>query len=101
MSDYMCKHCKFNNNGWCVELRTNKGLKLKTECSSFKRGRFGDFEPNSMKSWKCYACSKDIEVYVEYEPEFCCNGNDCYCLGEPINPMFCDECEEKYFGKGD
>ena len=52
-----------------------------------------------MKSMWCMACGKPIEVYDEYEPEYCCDGRDCCCHGKPINPVFCDECEEKIFGK--
>ena len=53
-----------------------------------------------MKQWKCDACYKEIEVYVEYEPKICCSGlkEHCACMGLPINPIFCDECEEKIFG---
>ena len=53
-----------------------------------------------MKQWNCNACYKDIEVYDEYEPEMCCSGlrEHCACMGQPINPVFCDECEEKIFG---
>lgn len=28
----LCTKCKFNNNGWCEKLKTNKNLKLLTEC---------------------------------------------------------------------
>lgn len=31
--DYLCKRCKYNNNGWCNELK-KQGLKSVTECSS-------------------------------------------------------------------
>ena len=54
-----------------------------------------------MKSWKCNACNADIEVFDEYEPQFCCDGKMCGCYGEVINPVFCDECEEKFLGKED
>ena len=52
-----------------------------------------------MKKYNCAACGKEIEVYDEYEPEYCCDGRECGCMGKPMNPMFCDECEEKIFGK--
>lgn len=51
-----------------------------------------------MKEWRCNGCGKPIEVYDDYEPEFCCDGRGCGCLGEVINPMFCDDCEEKVYG---
>jgi hypothetical protein len=50
-----------------------------------------------MKKWNCDACGKEIEVYDEFEPEMCCDGRERGCMGKPINPMFCDECEEKFF----
>ena len=43
MADYICKHCKFNNNGWCVALKKNK-LSTTIECDSFKSGKYGNFE---------------------------------------------------------
>ena len=54
-----------------------------------------------MKPYQCDACHKDIEVYDEYEPEMCCSGlsEQCACMGLPINPIFCDECAEKIYGK--
>lgn len=30
--DYLCKNCKYNNNGWCTE-RKMQGLKSVTKCS--------------------------------------------------------------------
>lgn len=55
-----------------------------------------------MKLWKCEACGKEIEVPEEYDPEYCCHGrmeDACGCMGRPINPMFCDDCEVKIFGR--
>lgn len=49
-----------------------------------------------MKKHNCDICHKTILVYDEYEPKFCCAGRteDEYgCMGAPINPVFCDECE--------
>lgn len=43
MADYICKHCKFNNNGWCVALKKNK-LSETIECDSFKSGKYGEFK---------------------------------------------------------
>ena len=30
------------------------------------------------------------------EPKYCCNGNDCGCLGQPVNEesFLCAECKE-------
>lgn len=55
-----------------------------------------------MKPYKCDACGADIEIHEDYEPEFCCTGPlheiHCGCMGKPINPIFCDACENKIFG---
>lgn len=48
MADYICKHCKFNNNGWCVALKQN-GLTQVVECLSFKSGKYGRFEEKTKK----------------------------------------------------
>jgi hypothetical protein len=48
-----------------------------------------------MKPWRCGDCNKEIQVYDEYEPEYCCDGRECGCMGRETNPLFCDECEEK------
>lgn len=54
-----------------------------------------------MKASRCAACGTAIEVYDGYEEKRCCSGLSemCGCMGQPINPMFCDSCEEKIFGK--
>lgn len=57
------------------------------------------FEEVLMKESQCQGCGKTIGIPADYEPEYCCNGYECGCMGLPINPMLCDECEEKHFGK--
>jgi hypothetical protein len=43
----------------------------------------------------CMGCKKIlIDVPLDYEVEFCCLGQNCCCLGKPINPLFCDFCED-------
>lgn len=37
---------------------------------------------------KCARCN---EVDIP-EPEFCCNGRECGCMGLPIDPPYCDKC---------
>jgi hypothetical protein len=44
MADYMCKHCKYNNNGWCVAKKKNK-LPGVLECDTFAAGKYGVFVP--------------------------------------------------------
>ena len=53
-----------------------------------------------MKDWKCNACGKTIEVIDNYKPEFCCSGHECGCYGQPVNPVFCEDCEGKILGIG-
>lgn len=52
-----------------------------------------------MKNWPCDICGKDIQVEDDYKSEYCCSGldNQCGCMGKPINPVFCEECENKLF----
>lgn len=42
------------------------------------------------------ACGKDCLAPKDYEPEGCCSGRECGCMGREINPVFCDKCEEKF-----
>ena len=42
--------------------------------------------------YKCLICNRPLE---DYEPDYCCNGSDCCCRGEPLNPpVCCDECHD-------
>ena len=34
---------------------------------------------------KCVVCSAEIEV------RYCCDGRDCGCMGQPIDPPVCDD----------
>lgn len=40
---------------------------------------------------KCLECN-EAEIP---EPELCCSGHMCGCMGLPIDPPYCDECREK------
>lgn len=44
----------------------------------------------------CYICKKDktSDCFTMYEPEMCCSGHMCGCMGSPVNPPICDECEK-------
>ncbi len=35
---------------------------------------------------QCIICGKEVP---DYEPEMCCSGNECGCLGVPIEPCLC------------
>ena len=55
-----------------------------------------------MKDHNCDGCRKPIKVYDDYQQEFCCSArieDECGCMGRPINPVFCDDCEVKIFGE--
>lgn len=41
---------------------------------------------------KCVGCG-EVEVG---EPEYCCNGRECGCMGKPIDPPLCDACFDKF-----
>ena len=36
----------------------------------------------------CIVCGMPVP---DYRPEICCNGRDCGCMGQPINPCICGE----------
>lgn len=52
-----------------------------------------------MKPWLCDGCFQATEVEVDHQPELCCDGYMCGCYGKPTNPVFCETCEEKLFGR--
>jgi hypothetical protein len=42
---------------------------------------------------ECYVCKN---IYKGEEPRRCCNGQDCGCMGMPIDPPTCSkECWDK------
>ena len=44
---------------------------------------------------ECLICNKSVP---DYEPKFCCNGYQCGCMGQPIEPCVCsEECYQKLF----
>ena len=43
----------------------------------------------------CLICGKPVH---DYEPEFCCSGRDCGCMGAPMEPCTCSvECERAVY----
>ena len=54
-----------------------------------------------MKFERCVTCNQKVEVEDDYEVEYCCSGlsEQCGCMGLPVNPVFCNDCEENIFGK--
>lgn len=44
---------------------------------------------------RCLICNKPVYDYV---PEFCCNGIECICMGQPIDPCVCSsQCSNALF----
>lgn len=53
----------------------------------------------NLKPWLCDGCFQPTEVEEDHQPEMCCDGYMCGCYGKPTNPVFCETCEEKLFGR--
>lgn len=48
--------------------------------------------------YKCIVCDKEVPDYI---PEYCCNGLECNCHGQPIEPPVCSEdCWNKLLSMG-
>jgi len=37
---------------------------------------------------KCIICAKDVP---DYNPKYCCSGEECSCRGLPIEPPICSD----------
>lgn len=49
-----------------------------------------------MSDWSCVQCDKPLN----YEPQMCCSGYECGCMGLPVDPPVCStECYNKAYGK--
>jgi Uncharacterized conserved protein len=43
----------------------------------------------------CLICRNPVECY---EPQYCCGGHDCTCMGQPVDPCICsDACMKALF----
>lgn len=42
-----------------------------------------------MVVYKCVICGSEV---IDYEPEYCCSGYMCGCMGKPIDPPICEAC---------
>lgn len=39
----------------------------------------------------CLICHRPVP---DYEPQYCCDGRDCNCMAQPMNPCVCSvECD--------
>jgi hypothetical protein len=54
------------------------------------------FTKTPLKKWKCDSCWRETKVVKDYKPWVCCDGRECGCYGLPINPVFCEKCEDKF-----
>lgn len=48
-----------------------------------------------VKEWGCDKCGAVVMVTDDYEPQRCCSGRECGCMGMVTNPVFCDKCLKK------
>lgn len=49
-----------------------------------------------MTGHECFVCGNAV---LDYEPQMCCDGHMCGCLGLPIEPPLCSvTCTEKLYG---
>ena len=49
-----------------------------------------------MKGYVCIICNKPMPG--DYEPDYCCNGDGCGCMGLPPHPVCCSiECENAVY----
>ena len=46
-------------------------------------------QEKSKMNTKCLKCGKEVK---DYEPEYCCDGTECGCMGKPIEPPLCEKC---------
>jgi hypothetical protein len=58
------------------------------------------FTKTPLKKWTCDTCFKPVKVVQNYEPEMCCDGIECGCYGNPLNPVFCNDCEKLFMESG-
>ena len=45
--------------------------------------------------YDCLICGKPV---LDYEPQMCCSGRECGCMGQPVEPCVCSiECERAIY----
>ena len=44
-----------------------------------------------------YLCEGCFVEVPDYEPEMCCGGFECGCMGQPIEPCWCDDCWKLWY----
>ena len=47
-----------------------------------------------MKKEDCFFCGEPVDVEDEYEPQGCCDGWECACMGMIVNPVICEKCND-------
>jgi hypothetical protein len=53
-----------------------------------KNSIFGIPEPKKLFDLNCIVCGKEFKGE---EPQMCCSGKDCGCMGIPIDPVVCSK----------
>ena len=53
---------------------------------------------NTMSEDEYYCLECSAVLHDDYEPQMCCGGRECGCMGMPTNPPFCHDrpCYERY-----
>lgn len=71
---------------WIEEAMEEYAIELYTEAKKLNK---------ALVMCRCVVCKKE---YADVEPQMCCNGRECGCMGLPIDPPLCSkECGEKLF----
>ena len=71
--------------------------KYKSACDSLRPGQLDRLTAKikDHKPDRCLICEKPV---YDYKPDLCCNGSECSCMGQPINPCVCSiECDRAIF----
>lgn len=74
---------------WSLWPISSKGFYVNTVATD----NFADSDGN----WRCMQCNK---VLAGFEPEYCCGGRDCGCMGQNTNMPVCnEECYQAWYNK--
>lgn len=87
--------CPNPNCGHLLSDIDYKLVKIDHQCPGCKESKLHQFFSKEEKiKYYCWNC-KEVEIP---EPQICCSGTDCGCLGLPIDPPFCsEECQKEYY----
>lgn len=77
---------------WCKGLIDDSAMeRCGIDDSSHSEPGMQGGSRQAVASVPCLICQRPV---YDYEPERCCNGQECGCMGQPTNPCVCsDECD--------